>query len=178
MLTHFNPAKHLYGRGWLGLIPLVGGVVGIGLILLGIFKYRDKKLILIGTFALLFTIGVYGSMFYYTFYSDAGGKNMVPITKVWLNDLIKDVEFYKLKNGVYPDSLEQLQNLRNNEVVFIDDPIVSRRPEAKNTKFNYQKIGDKYTLFSNGLDKIPGTPDDIYPSIILQDSGKIGLIKN
>ena len=103
---------------------------------------------------------------------------MVPITKVWLNDLIKDVEFYKLKNGAYPDSLEQLQNLRNNEVVFIDDPIVSRRPEAKNTKFNYQKIGDKYTLFSNGLDKIPGTPDDIYPSLILQDSDKIGLIKN
>jgi hypothetical protein len=176
MLTHFNPAKHLYGRGWLGLIPLVGGVVGIGLILLGIFKYRDKKLILIGTFALLFTIGVYGSMFYYTFYSDAGGKNVVPITQVWLNDLIKDVEFYKLKNRVYPDSLEQLRNLNNMELVYIDDPILSRRPRAKLTKFNYHKIGDKYILFSSGLDKIPGTSDDIYPSVAISDSSKFGLI--
>lgn len=176
MLTYFNPAKHLYGRGWLGLIPLVGGVVGIGLILLGIFKYQDKKLILIGSFALLFTIGVYGSLSYYTFYSEAGGKNVVPITQVWLNDLIKDVEFYKLKNGVYPDSLEQLQNLSNNEVVFVYDPMLFSRPGAKQKKFNYHKIGNKYTLFSSGLDKMPGTPDDIYPSVALSDSSKIGLI--
>jgi hypothetical protein len=103
MKTNFNRAKHLYGRGWLGLIPLVGGFVGIGLIILGIFKYRDKKLILIGTCALLFTVAIYGSMFYYVEYSDEGGKQMIPISQRYLNSLIKDLEFYKTRNGSYPE---------------------------------------------------------------------------
>jgi hypothetical protein len=30
-------ARHLYGRGWFGLIPLIGGLIGPGLIQLGIF---------------------------------------------------------------------------------------------------------------------------------------------
>ena len=175
METNSNPAKHLYGRGWLGLIPLVGGFVGIGLIILGIFKYRDKKLILIGTCALLFTIAIYGSMFYYIEYSDDGGKQMIPISQRYLNSLIKDLEFYKTKNGSYPDSLEELN--KNNGMAFIYDPLLSRRFGAKDIKFNYQKIGNKYTLFSSGVDRTPNTNDDIYPMIFISDSSKFGLIK-
>lgn len=58
-------AKHLYRRGWLGLIPLIGAVVGIGLICLGIFKYRDRKLTLIGVSAVLFTVIFYTVLFYH-----------------------------------------------------------------------------------------------------------------
>jgi hypothetical protein len=175
MMIHPNSAKHLYGRGWLGLIPLFGGFVGIGLMALGIFKYRDKKLILIGVLAFLFTVAVYGSLFYYFAYSNKGGEQLATTSQTFLNSLVKDIEFYKTINGAYPDSLEQLS--KNNEMSFIHDPLLSRHPGIKITKFNYLKFEDKYTLFSSGLDRIANTADDIYPSVILSDSTKIGLIK-
>lgn len=56
--------RHLYGRSFLGLIPLIGVFVGIGLILLGAIKYRNKKLVLIGFAALVPTILIYGSLIF------------------------------------------------------------------------------------------------------------------
>lgn len=57
--------KHLYKRGWLGLIPLVGAVVGLILILLGKFRYKDRRLIIIGCSAVLFTVAVYSGIYFY-----------------------------------------------------------------------------------------------------------------
>jgi len=170
MTTNTKSAKHLYGRGWLGLIPLVGGFVGIGLIILGIFKYRDKKLIIIGTAALLFTVVIYSSLFYMTAYSDTVGKGTAKISEKFLNSLVKDIEFYKLKNGSYPDNLEQLRS--NDDIVQIYDPILTRRPGEKETKFNYKKTGNTYILFSSGLDRMPNTKDDIYPTETLNNISK------
>ena len=170
MANNSNSGKHLYGRGWLGLIPLVGGFVGIGLIILGVFKYRDKKLIIIGTAALLFTVAIYSSLFYITAYSDTVGKGTAKISEKFLNSLVKDIEYYKLKNGSYPDSLEQLRS--NDDIVQIYDPILTRLPGAKDTKFNYKKTGDTYILFSSGLDRIPNTKDDIYPTESLNNISK------
>jgi hypothetical protein len=171
MEVKFNPAKHLYGRGWLGLIPLVGGFVGIGLILLGIFKYRDKKLIVIGTAALLFTVILYSLLFYETEYSDAAGKRISKLSQDALNSLVMDIEFYKQKNRVYPDNLEQVKAI--NKLAWIHDPLQSIGAKTKETKFNYKKYGDKYLLFSSGIDKIPNTKDDIYPTMTLGDSSKL-----
>jgi hypothetical protein len=170
MTANTNSAKHLYGRGWLGLIPLVGGFVGIGLIILGIFKYRDRKLITIGTVALLFTVAIYSSLFYMIAYSDTVGKGTVKISEKFLNSLVKDIEFYKLKNGTYPESLEQLGS--EDDIVQIYDPILTRRPGAKETKFNYKKMGNAYILFSSGLDRTPNTKDDIYPTESLNHISK------
>ena len=49
----------------------------------------------------------------------------------------------------------------------------------KNIKvnFEYKKIGNKYTLFSVGIDGIPNTADDIYPNIFDSDSSKFGFMK-
>jgi hypothetical protein len=175
ILTNPNSGRHLYKRGWLGLIPLVGAIVGIGLVILGLVRYKDKKLVLIGSAAILFTVIIYGSIFYYGAYSEAGGKQVAGMSETLLNDLVKNVEFYKIKNGSYPDSLEQLTG--NNDLTIINDPLLSRRPGAKTIKFNYKKIGPKYTLFSSGLDRIANTSDDIYPTVTLPDSSKFGLIK-
>jgi len=171
MTTTTKTGKHLYIRGWLGLIPLVGGFVGIGLIALGIFKYKDNKLTLIGIVALLFTIIIYSSLFYYFQYSEAGSRQFAQTSQDFLNSLVKDIEFYKQKKGNYPDSLEQL--LPNNKLVWIYDPLLSRRPGNNKTKFNYRKINDSYLLFSSGPDRTPNTKDDIYPTISLNDSSKI-----
>ena len=171
MTANTKSAKHLYGRGWLGLIPLVGGFVGIGLIILGAFKYRDRKLIIIGAADLFFTVAIYSSIFYYFMYSDTAAKGFAQTSQMFINGVVKELEFYKLKNGSYPDSLEQLP--RNQDIFSIYDPLLSRRPGTKNTKFNYKKTGDTYILFSSGIDRIPNTKDDIYPTETLNNISKL-----
>jgi len=90
-----------------------------------------------------------------------------------LNGLVKDVEFYKLQYGQYPDSLVELTNKK----AFTNIHDASQGFGSGNTEYNYKKIGDKYTLFSAGQDGIPGTKDDFYPDVYIGDSSKIGLIK-
>jgi len=91
-----------YLIGLLCLIPFIGAFVGLGLILYGIFEYKDKCLIFI---------------------------------------------------------------------------LLSRNSVNKKTKFNYKRVGSKYYLFSSGIDGIPNTSDDIYPTITAADSTKFGLIR-
>ncbi len=86
-----------------------------------------------------------------------------------MNSIVKEIEFYKIEHGTYPDSLKQLN--AKNEFLDIYDPVQG----DNNAIFNYHRIGNKYTLFSSGLDQVPGTADDIYPSIKI-DTSKIGLI--
>jgi hypothetical protein len=42
--------------------------------------------------------------------------------------------------------------------------------------YNYERIGEKYTLFSSGTNGVAGTKDDFYPQIEIPNSSKIGLI--
>lgn len=175
MLTYFNPAKHLYGRGWLGLIPLVGGFVGIGLIILGVFKYRDRKLTLIGIAALMFTVSLYGSMFYYFNYSEQARKDYAHLSQELETSLIANIEFYKSQKGHYPARLEELLSI--DKFAEIHDPILFGKNCPNDRKYYYTTIGDKYTLFSAGVDKIPNTADDIFPLMINLDSTKIGYIR-
>ena len=172
-----NEAKKQRPPYWLGLlclIPLIGAFVGLGLLLYGLIKYKDKWLIAIGAFGILFTIGIYGSMFYYMKHGELVKKGFRDISQMQLNSLIKDIEFFKLQRGVYPDILERVRE--NNALAPIDDPIQSVQ-QRDNTLYNYQKIGDKYTLFSSGQDGIPNTPDDLYPEILITDSSRIGFVK-
>lgn len=133
-----------YLLGLICIIPLVGAFVGLGLLLYGILKYKDKWLVIIG----------------------AGGI-------IWT----KDIEFYKLVHGTYPDSLKQL--LDDDKLAPINDPAQGMKIKIKSPSYyNYEKIGDKYLIFSSGQDGIPKTSDDLFPKIKITDSTKIGLIKN
>lgn len=165
--------KELYKWGWLGLIPLAGGISGLLLVLRGIFQYKDKLLILIGTAGILFTIAIFYLMNYEIKHGASIPKGFAGFSQDYLDDLVKDIEFYKLKNGVYPDSLPQL--LKYNKLVPIEDPL-SITGTGKKINFNYKRIGEKYILFSSGIDKIPNTSDDIYPDTKI-DSSKMELIK-
>jgi len=102
------------------------------------------------------------------------GKESEQLSQIKLNYIMKDVEFYKIQNGVYPESLEQI---KKNVFGWIDDPIQSRKGNGINTRFNYKKVGDKYYLFSSGIDGIPHTKDDLYPTFAKTDRSKFGLIK-
>ena len=147
-----------YLLGLLGLIPLVGFFVGVGLILYGAIKYKDRKLIIIGVACVLFTIIVYTGLFHFGFRSEFGKRGWAKHSQMQLNTLIKHIEFYKLENGKYPDSLKQLET--DKEFISLTDPT-----QSFGTYYNYKKLGEKYLLFSSGIDRIPNTTDDIYPEV-------------
>lgn len=174
MPVQSKSAKHLYKRGWLGLIPLIGGFVGLVLIILGISKYKDRKLITIGTAALLFTVLLYSSLIYYFRYSEKYRRDFAVFSQPLMNSLVKSIEFYKIENGAYPDSLEQI--ITTDKMVSITDPILAGSPVINKRTFYYKKVGTKYNLFSAGVDMKPYTTDDIFPSSNFFDSTKTGLI--
>ncbi len=167
-------SKPPYLLGLLCLIPLIGAFVGAGLLLYAIFKYKDKWLAIIGIAGILFTVGVYSFLFYYMKHGELAKKGFADISQMQLNALVKDIEFYKLQNGQYPDSLKQL--LAEDKMAFIEDPIQLVQ-ERKNLLYNYGKVGNNYFLFSSGQDGIPKTKDDLFPQITISDSSKIGFIK-
>jgi hypothetical protein len=138
--------------GLLGLIPLVGFFVGVGLILYGALKYKDRKLIFIGIACVLFTIIVYAGLFYIGFKSEFGRRGWAVHAQMQLNTLVKHIEFYKL------DSLKQLET--DKEFISLTDPT-----QSFGTYYNYKNLGEKYLLFSSGVDRIPNTADDIYPQV-------------
>jgi hypothetical protein len=146
------------------LIPLVGALVGFILILFGIFEYKDKKVILVGAMGIASSVIIYGSLFYVLFHRGVMDVNRIAIAKDELKDLVRDIEFYKYRTGKYPDSLKQLEDKGYN--VLINDPIqLPSMSSDKEDYYYYKPLKDGYYLFSNGIDGIPFTKDDILPPL-------------
>ncbi|MCA0383157.1 MAG: type II secretion system protein GspG [Bacteroidetes bacterium] len=169
----YKAATPPYWLGLLCIIPLVGAFVGLGLLLYGIFKYRNKKLVIIGIAGIVWSIVIYSSLFYAMKHTTVFKQGFSKLSQQQLNTLVKELEFYKSQHGQYPDSLPQL--LIDNANVSIADPIQLNQQKTS-THFYYEKKGNKYLLFSVGNDGKPNTSDDIQPSLTLQDSGSVGLI--
>jgi len=168
-------SKPPYLIGLICIIPLIGAFVGFGLLMYGIFKYKDKWLTIIGACGIAWTVLVYSTSLYQLEYGIQSQKGFAQISQMQINKLMKDIEFYKLKYGTYPDSLEQIS--KEDQMAWINDPLQSLKFNKKGGKFNYQKVGDHYYLFSSGIDGIPNTKDDIYPQVAPSDSAKFGLIR-
>jgi len=168
-------SKPPYLLGLLCLMPLVGAFVGLGLLLYGLLKYKDKWLSIIGAAGIIWTIIVYSTLFYAGTHAAVFKKGFEDISQMQLNSLVKNIEFYKMTHGQYPDNLEQL--LEDDKLAPINDAV-----QGMNTKgdsyYNYQKVGNKYLLFSSGQDGIPNTKDDLFPQLTDSESSKIGLIKH
>jgi hypothetical protein len=172
--TQTNP-KPPYLLGLLCLIPLVGALVGLGLLLYGLIKYKDKWLSIIGAAGILWTIIFYSALSYAGKYATVFRKGFEDISQMQLNSLVKNIEYYKLIHGQYPDSLKQL--LEDDKLAPINDAAQGMRIRG-NSYYNYQKIGDRYSLFSSGQDGVPNTKDDLFPQVTITDSSKIGLIRH
>lgn len=164
-----------YWWGLLGFIPPIGAVVGVVLILLGILRYGNKTLVYIGTACVLFTVGIYSYLFYVAKSSDNVESAFATIVQMQLNELVKDIEFYKIQHGIYPNKLEDLEE--NDRLVSIIDPILLNHSTEGDLNYQYEKVGDRYKLYSVGVDRIINTADDIYPTLANTDSSKIGFIK-
>jgi hypothetical protein len=160
--------KPNYKQGYFCLIPIIGFFLGIMFVILGIFKFKDKWLIMIGLFGILFTPLLYDALFPELWNAGVRDEKNIEFVKGNMNNLIKDIEFYKIQHGVYPKSLDK-----------IDHPLINdlfQSDKKGSTPYNYRVIGDKYILFSSGVDRLPNTVDDIYPDIATDES-KIGLIR-
>ena len=167
--------KPSYSIGLICLIPVVGAIAGVIFIVNGISKYKDKWFIIIGFSGIVFTMCISAFLFYYLNLGRVMRSGFAGNSQMQLNTLMKDIEFYKIKNGAYPDSLEQIS--KDDPMAWIDDPLQSGFGNSENIKFNYQKVGNHYYLFSSGIDGIPNTKDDIYPQVAPTDSAKFGLIR-
>ena len=166
-----------YLWGLLGLIPVLGAFNGLIMILMGVFQYRDYKYCFIGLMGVIATIGFFKYTEFTTTHNPQASGLYADMAQKDLNDLVKSIEFYKFENKQYPDSLQQLDSLQ--PLASINDPILTFRHMHEDGKrlFYYKRLGNKYTLFSSGLDEVPHTKDDIYPSVTISDSSKIGLIR-
>lgn len=166
--------KPPYLVGVLCAIPFVGALVGVILLFLGVLKYKSIKLSIIGGLGILWTILIYLYLTPFSIkerQSSAFKKNYIEMSQ---NKLVKDIEYFKIIHGKYPDSLKEL--LKENESAPIYD--FSRKLDVNkgNQLYNYHKIGDKYTLFSSGLDGLINTKDDLFPLLDTIENTKIGYI--
>lgn len=170
--TTFKP---VYLVGILCLLPGIGAIAGLVLLILGIVHYKDRVFIIMGSVGIVITIAVYSSLFYFASNSDVFRKGFADIAQTEINDLVKDIEFYKLQHGAYPDSLQQIVD--KNSMISIYD--VSQENKAGSTlpSYRYKKMANKYLLFSPGLDGKINTPDDIYPTLSNPDTSKLGFIR-
>lgn len=168
-------AKPPYLLGLICLIPLIGAFVGLGLLLYGLLKYKDKWLSIIGAAGILWTIVVYSTLFYIGKNAPEARKGFEDISQMQIKSLLKDIEFYKLIHGQYPEKLEQLTD--DDKLAPIYDAAQGMNAQGI-VLYNYKKIGDRYSLFSSGQDGIPNTKDDLFPEVVITDSSKIGLIKD
>ncbi|MBI2632750.1 DUF4190 domain-containing protein [Candidatus Pacearchaeota archaeon] len=156
--------------GLVAFIPLVGVLLGVLAIIFGILALRQIKKeklggrglsiagIVLGVAGILFTILLYGSLFYFGFVSETG-----PFSELKINAsqqiLTQDagaLELYKQKYGYYPLTLEEATNA--GYTIFGSDHFL------KPFYYKVSSDGQSYELKSAGPDKEFGTSDDIFPN--------------
>ncbi len=167
--------KPIHLLGLLCLIPGFGFIAGLVLLILGIAHYKDRVFIIMGAIGMLITVGIYASLFHFMMNTDSFRPAFAEAAQSELNDLVKSVEFYKLQNGAYPDSLQQIDTKGSFTIIY--DPLSSKKLTDNQQPFHYSKKGNKYLLFSVGEDGKPNTSDDIYPTLTNADTSKLGFIR-
>jgi len=167
-------ARRLRWWGLVGFVPNFGVIAGLILIFKGIFQFRDRWLVVIGGADILFTVVFWFAITRWEMNSGAFTDLWTKMSQDQLNSLFRDIEFYKFQHGVYPDSLPQVAGLHGN--VWINDPFQNHRGEKRALNYFYEKVGNKYWLFSVGPDHQPFTKDDIFPQLEPADTAKFGLL--
>ncbi len=166
-----------YAIGGASFIPLFGVLFGIVAIIWGIAR-RAWQLIVLGICGILFTVLIYGALFYFGMFQRGGFYDRLrsQLAVTMLNDAVKDIEFYKLQHGRYPATLSDVEPKDKMQVNHFMDPTSLARG-SKDTHFYYQldTSGSFYFLRSVGPDGIPFTADDVIPTIPANERKNTGL---
>ena len=170
-----------YVIGGLSYIPMLGVLFGIIAIIWGLAtkKLGGKKLALIGTGGIVFTIILYSCLFYFGIMKRGGVYDDLrkKLAETTITQVVQAIEFYKTQNGNYPDSLKILkESLPENSMVFVNDP--SDVQMGGEPRYFYYEVVDEYHyyLLGVGADGQPFTSDDILPKIELSSDSKVGLL--
>ena len=181
-----NNSKHGTGAfvlSGISFIPLLGVIPGIICIINALVsrKENSKKLGLIGFSGVMVTVILYGVILPNLFNSEKFGKNFEVHSVSAMTSLVRHIEYYKLQNNQYPNSIEALRtNLKEGEMVFTYDMSGPMGIGKKPREFYFEIInnGNNYLLFGVGQDNTPFTSDDIYPLIDKEKDVNIGWMKN
>lgn len=170
-----------YVLGGASFIPGIGIIFGIIAITWGLVtkKHGGKKLAIIGACGIGLSAIIYGSLFYFGFVIRGGVYDdlRAELSKNTITSLVQTIEFYKIQNGNYPDSLEVLKkSLPEDSIVFVHDPAVVQIG-GEPRYYHYEKIDqDHYYLLGVGLDGQPYTSDDVLPNIEINQNSDVGLL--
>lgn len=175
--------RYSYLLGGLSYIPLIGVLFGIFSIVWGLVsrKRGGLALALIGLGGIAFSCVLYGTLFYKSFVERGGtfDELRLRMAKHNLTTLVQSIEFYKLQNGKYPQSLETLrESLPKEQAVFIQDVVAVEMGKGERSPYYFYEIidnGNAYYLFSAGPDGKPFTADDIFPEVDASKSASIGF---
>ena len=168
--------RRLYYWGLLCLVPNFGAICGIVLIIRGLTEFRDRKLVLIGIGGFAVTALFITTFKYEIEHGDMFKNAHMMQAQTEMNTIVKQIEFYRMQNGTYPDSLQQVN--KQEMMTSIYDPFVFDGEKRKIRTFRFQNLGNKYTLFSVGPNGLPNTMDDVYPNLKINDASKCGLVIN
>jgi hypothetical protein len=170
-----------YVVGGMSFIPLIGVLFGFAAIAWGLAtkKLGGKRLAAIGGAGIAFTLVLYGALFYFGFAQRGGIYDdlRAQLAQGTINSLVPSIEFYRIQNGKYPESLKVLQeSLPKEGFVSIFDPSVLEFG-AQPRYFFYERFGeDHYYLRSVGADGQPFTADDVVPKVPTVPGSKSGLL--
>jgi hypothetical protein len=164
--------------GGASFIPLIGVLFGLVAIVWGIAA-RAWQLVVLGACGILFTIAIYGSLFYFGFVYRGGifDELRSQLAVTMLNDAVREVEFYKLQHGHYPNNLSELDPKDRTQFPKTFDPTIVDFSARQDRHFFYKldESGSFYFLRSVGPDGIPFTADDIVPTIPEDERSNTGL---
>ncbi|MEM6711684.1 MAG: type II secretion system protein GspG [Pseudomonadota bacterium] len=161
----------------MSFVPLLGVLPGFVALLWGIFsKRRGSSIVaILGLVGISVTVGLYGYLFYMTSKDGVFSEMRTQLAQTLVTELVPRIELYKLQNGQYPESIEEIQE-SGLSGAFTSSIDPSRSTSDTNeATFFYQRNGDDtYHLFGLGADGLPFTDDDLLPEIETVDGSQIG----
>jgi len=178
-----------YALAALSVLPVIGVVIGAASITWGLNtrKGRGKRVAALAALGIAVSVAI--SVACYKYVNDFGIRERIArwdtfdeirkgLARNALNQLVPAIEFYKVRFGSYPETLEQLQAAqRENQTLMTLDPMTVRLGSFPQN-FYYRRVDpDHYYLRSVGPDGVPFTDDDIVPDYEPAPGGKLGLLK-
>lgn len=163
--------RKFYYLSLLGLIPGFGIPIAIFLLIYSAVLFWNPKLALVICVNMIIGIVIMRVDNYFLKQDMKNGVNanngFKILAQIFLDSVHDKIEMYKDYTGSYPDSLGELKNIF--PTLDIDDPLLLANDKGTNRRqFYYEKKEGKYILFSSGIDRIPHTLDDLYPSKTLK----------
>ena len=170
-----------YIIGAFSFIPGLGILFGIASVVWGVVTKKEggRTLLIMGASGIGLSVVLYSSLFYFAFMQRGGVYDglRTQMAESSITTLVQTIEFYKIQNGHYPDSLETLMKSQpGNAMIFAFDP--SEPGFARQPRYFYYELVDDnhYYLLGVGPDGKPFTSDDVLPKIKAGPDSKVGLL--